>query len=264
MFISAFTQSLSFPPLFYAILGFSASHLSMDEPSYGEQARRFERLAEESFNTFKQTHSSEIEGFLSALFVRIKTIHVMGGSVDSFFSINAEVVNIISTRQGEKALEDPNSLARRIVLRLALLDARAGCFRLGGGALIERLRKSPTLSFIFDFDSYMTHPPGAAISLLRADILRKEVGDLDMQLHRQSAGEFVVSPPVRTERVNSLYRDIQREIARCEREMSNHGDLDILGEEVLESSTYNYYTVSSLFIQPCCTSTKSLFVSTRI
>lgn len=245
VFISAFTQSLSFPPLFYAILGFSASHLSMKEPSYAEQARKFELLAEASFSAFKQSHGSEIEGFLSALFVRIKTIHVMGGNVDSFFGMITEVVDIISTQQGERALEDPSSLSRNIVLRLALLDSRAGCFRLGGGALVDRLRQSRTLSFIFDFDAPFARPPEAAISLLRADILRKEVGDFDLQLHRQSVAEFIVSPPIRTEKVNSLYRTIEREIARCEREMAGQGDLNTPAGKALDSQTYNYYTISS-------------------
>lgn len=107
VFISAFTQSLSFPPLFYAILGFSASHLSMKEPSYAEQARKFELLAEASFSAFKQSHGSEIEGFLSALFVRIKTIHVMGGNVDSFFGMITEVVDIISTQQAKGHSKTP-------------------------------------------------------------------------------------------------------------------------------------------------------------
>ncbi|UNI18316.1 hypothetical protein JDV02_004590 [Purpureocillium takamizusanense] len=246
LFISAFTQSLSFPPLFYAILGFSASHLCMTDPSYAEQARKFERLAEQSYDSYKRTHSSEIEGFLSALFVRIKTVHVMGRGVDLFFGMIAEVVNIISTEQGEKALENPNSLSRRLVLRLALLDARAGCFRLGGGQLIERLRLSPSFSFIFDFETSTAPPVGAAIRLLRADILRKQVGDLDMQLHKQSEGHAIVSPPVRIGQVKALYETIQREIARCEREMmTDDEDRDALAQEAMDSAVYNYHVVSS-------------------
>lgn len=81
--------------------------------------------------------------------------------------------------------------------------------------------------------------------MLRADILRKEVGDFDLQLHRQSVAEFIVSPPIRTEKVNSLYRTIEREIARCEREMAGQGDLNTPAGKALDSQTYNYYTVSS-------------------
>lgn len=245
LFVSAFAQSLSFPPLFHAILAFSASHLSIKEPSYVEQAKKFDRLAEESFELFRKSHSSEIDSLLSAIFVRVKKVHVMGASVDSFLGLLATAIDVISTKEGEEALEDSSSLTRRIILRLAILDARSACFRLGGGVLIERLRRSPSLSFIFDFDTHNHNPPlGPIMNLLRADIFRKRVADFELQLHTQLRGEFITSRPIRTEEVRLLYTDIQHAIGRCENQamMNEKGlDVDNLTEEVLDSTNYGFY-----------------------
>lgn len=245
LFVSAFAQSLSFPPLFHAILAFSASHLSIEDPSYVDQAKKFDQLAEESFEIFRKSHSSEIDGLLSAIFVRVKKVHVMGASVDSFLGLLATAIDVISTKEGEEALEDSSSLTRRIILRLAILDARSACFRLGGGVLIERLRRSPSLSFIFDLDTHSHNPPlGPIMNLLRADIFRKRVADFELQLHKQLEGEFITSRPIRTDEVRSLYTDIQHAIGRCENQATvkeKGPDVDNLREEVLDSTNYGFY-----------------------
>ncbi|KAH7165188.1 hypothetical protein EDB81DRAFT_710566 [Dactylonectria macrodidyma] len=250
LFVSAFTQSLTFPPLLYAILAFSASHLSIRDPVYSQQASTLNRLAEETFQEFKETHETDITSLLSALFVRIKQVHVMGGSVDTLFALIGAVVDIVSTKDGERALADPNSLVRRIILRLALLDARATCFQLGGGHLVNLLRQSPSLSSIFNFNSSNTSTPpyGAAMSLLRADLYRNRVGELDTRLRKQLDAEFVTGAPIRTEEIKSLYEDIQCELDRCHRDIahSRKGQgLDLATNEVLDSAEYNFYVVSS-------------------
>ncbi|CAM1509737.1 Fc.00g000720.m01.CDS01 [Cosmosporella sp. VM-42] len=250
LFISAFSQSLCFPPLFYAILAFSASHLSILHPSYADQANTFDRLAEESFQEFKRDHDTEVEGLLSALFVRVKKVHVMAGSMDTFLDLIATAANIVSTKQGERALEVPSTLTRRIILRLAILDARAACYRLGGGMLIERLRHIPCLSFIFDRTITEDMSRGGVVNLLRANIFRMHVAELDKRLHSQIDSQFVVMPPLRIDEVKLLYADIRREIERCELELATQGkkpDVDeSLEEEVLDATTYSYYTVLSV------------------
>ncbi|KAL0939841.1 C6 zinc finger domain-containing protein [Colletotrichum truncatum] len=250
LFISAFTQSLTFPPLLYAILAFSASHLSIKDPLCFEQANKFNKLAEETFHEHKNLQGTDIASLLGALFVRIKQVHVMGGCVDDFFDLIAAAVDIVSTNAGEKALADPNSLVRRIVLRLALLDSRATCFGLGGGQLVRLLRQSPALSSVFNFHASDSSTPSysAAMNLLRADILRNRIGELDTRLQEQLQAEFLTGPPIRMDYVKSLYDDIQRELDRCDHEAlysckglePNHA----MGE-VLESAQYNYYAVSS-------------------
>ncbi|KAH7134519.1 hypothetical protein B0J13DRAFT_84151 [Dactylonectria estremocensis] len=250
LFVSAFAQSLTFPPLLYAILAFSASHLSIKDPVYSGQASEFNRLAEETFQEFKGTHEANITSLLSALFVRIKQVHVMGGSVDILFALIAAVVDIVSTKDGERALADPNSLVRRIILRLALLDARATCFQLGGGQLVKLLRRSPSLSSIFNFNSSNTSTPpyGAAMSLLRADLFRNRVGELDTRLRKQLDAEFVIGAPIRTEEIKSLYDNIQRELDRCHRDIAHSRrdrGLDFVTDEILDSAEYNFYVVSS-------------------
>lgn len=42
LYITAFTQSLSFKPLVYAILSFSASHLALENNTYFEKALTYE------------------------------------------------------------------------------------------------------------------------------------------------------------------------------------------------------------------------------
>ncbi|KAF5522535.1 hypothetical protein CGCA056_v006192 [Colletotrichum aenigma] len=94
LFVSAFTQSLTFPPLLYAILAFSASHLSINDPTYCDGASRFNQLAEETFCQYRKTNAKEIASLLSALFIRIKQLHVMGGSIDALFDLITEIVEI--------------------------------------------------------------------------------------------------------------------------------------------------------------------------
>ncbi|KAH6900801.1 hypothetical protein B0T10DRAFT_571530 [Thelonectria olida] len=175
LFISAFSQSLLFPPLFYAILAFSASHMSIQDESYVAQATNFDRLATESFETFKRDHQAEVEGLLSALFVRIKKVHVMGGSADSFLALISAASDIVATEHGAATLQPPTALARRIILRLAILDSWAACYRLDGGALISRLKKIPSLAFIFDSKIDGAESLGAVVNLLRANMLRMHV-----------------------------------------------------------------------------------------
>ena len=249
LFISAFSQSLCFPPLFYAILAFSASHLSIRHSSYIDQANTFDRLAEESFQEFKRDHDTEVEGLLSALFVRVKKVHVMAGSMDTFLDLITTAANIVSTKQGEQALEAPSTLTRRIILRLAILDARAACYRLGGGLLIERLRHIPSLAFIFDRTINGDMSRGGVVNLLRANIFRVRVAELDVRFHRQTDSQVAVMPPIRIGEVKLLYGDLQREIKRCERELTTRGKMSEmegpLEEVVLDATTYNYYAVLS-------------------
>jgi hypothetical protein len=129
LFIAAFSKSLFFMPLYYAILSFSASHLSLQDPSLADTACRLDNLAEEHFNRAFQDYTAKVEGLLSALFVRVKRVHVMGESVSSFLRLISIATEIIFSNQGREALETPSELSGRIVLRLATLDARASCYR---------------------------------------------------------------------------------------------------------------------------------------
>ncbi|KAE9582325.1 hypothetical protein CGMCC3_g1574 [Colletotrichum fructicola] len=246
LFVSAFTQSLTFPPLLYAILAFSASHLSINDPTFCDGASRFNQLAEETFCQYRETHAKEIASLLSALFIRIKQLHVMGGSMDALFDLMTEVVEIVSTKECERALADPNSLVRRIVLRLALLDARGTCFRLGRGKLVRALERIPALSFLFAFNTSVVSTP--SYSLLRADILRHRIGEIDARLHDQLEAEFASSAPVRTAEIKLLYENIRRELERCDRDSPRSTGAqasDISTNEVLGTAEYNYHIISS-------------------
>ncbi|KAL7904952.1 hypothetical protein GGI35DRAFT_190791 [Trichoderma velutinum] len=249
LFISAFSKSLSFPPLFYAILSFSASHLSMETPSYCDQAKVYDRLAHESFNQFRHDESSTMDGLLSALFVRVKQIHVTAGSIDTFLELIAAAIDIVRTEEVEKALADSSSLIRRIVIRLAILDARASHYGLGGGQLVQHLRNIPTVSSIFEGEIGQTSIVGDVSSLLRADSFRMHVAKLDMRIQEQLRNEFAILTPIRTEEVKSLYKSIQQQADLWEAEAvkdSEEDDMeDIVEEEQLSSTTYGRFTVLS-------------------
>ncbi|KAL6786375.1 hypothetical protein J3E68DRAFT_420807 [Trichoderma sp. SZMC 28012] len=249
LFISAFSKSLSFPPLFYAILSFSASHLSMENPTYCDQAKIYDRLAQESFNQFRHDESSTMDGLLSALFVRVKQIHVTAGSIDTFFELITAAIDIVRTGEVEKALADSSSLIRRIVIRLAILDARASHYGLGGGQLVQHLQNVPAVSSIFKGEIGQTAIVGDVSSLLRADSFRMHVAKLDMRIQEQLRNEFASLTPVRTEEIKSLYKSIQQQADLWEAEIvedSKDDDMeDIVEEEQLSSATYGRFTVLS-------------------
>ncbi|KAH8127509.1 hypothetical protein LI328DRAFT_164986 [Trichoderma asperelloides] len=248
LFISAFSKSLSFPPLFYAILSFSASHLSMATPSYCEQAKVYNRLAHESFNQFAYDKTSTVDGLLSALFVRVKQVHVTAGNIDTFFELIAAAIDIVRSEEVEKALADPSSLIRRIVIRLAILDARASHYGLGGGKLVQHLRNIPTMSSIFEGEVGQTSIIGDVNSLFRADVFRMHVARLDMRIQDQLRSEFATFPPVRIEEIKSLYTSIQQQADLWEadaiKDRLNDGE-EVVEEEQLSSATYGRFTVLS-------------------
>jgi hypothetical protein len=249
LFISAFSKSLSFPPLFYAILSFSASHLSMETPSYCDQAKVYDRLAHESFNQFRHDETSTVDGLLSALFVRVKQIHVTAGSIDTFFELIAAAIDIVRAEEVERALSDPSSLTRRIVIRLAILDARASHYGLGGGQLVQHLRNIPALSSVFEGDMGQASIIGDVNSLLRADSFRMHVAKLDIRIQEQFRNEFATLTPVRTDEIKSLYKAIQRQVNLWEVEVAEDSEEDymedITEEEQLSSATYGRFTVLS-------------------
>jgi hypothetical protein len=244
LFISAFSKSLSFPPLFYAILSFSASHLAMENPSYCDQAKIYDRLAQESFNQFAHDKTGTVDGLLSALFVRVKQIHVTAGNIDTFFELISAAIDIIRTEEVEKALADPSSLIRRIVIRLAILDARASHYGLGGGQLVQHLQSIPTISPIFKGETGQTSTVGDVSSLFRADSFRMRVAQLDMRIQDQLENELATLAPVRTEEIKYLYKSIQQQIDLWEAE-DNIEDREDVEEEQLSSAIYGRFTVLS-------------------
>ncbi|QKD60094.2 fungal-specific transcription factor domain-containing protein [Fusarium oxysporum Fo47] len=235
LFIAAFSKSLFFMPLYYAILSFSASHLSLQDPSLAGTACRLENLAEEHFNRAFQDYTAKVEGLLSALFVRVKRVHVMGESVSSFLRLISIATEIIFSKQGREALETPSELSGRIVLRLATLDARASCYRLGGGLLVRRLREIPSLSFIFKFEDNESSSTSAFVHLLRADILRMRVGQLDLRVHEHKGS-------VELDEVEMLQADIKTLIHRWEQHLSKYTK-EGATVSALPAGVYGCYTV---------------------
>lgn len=259
LFISAFTQSLHFPPLFHAILAFSASHLALDDASYLGQATSLSRLAEESFDKFRQVENVETDGLLSALFVRAKTVHMLASGVDSFLRLITAAVEIVSTEASAAAAaaaekDAISPLTKRVLIRLAILDGRASLHRLGGGQLVNLLRTIPTFSSLFA--PHPQPPPivvtddDALLNLLRAGILRMRVADLDVKLHEQLASQVVTQPPVRLDEITALYRDIQQEIDQWNTAMQpklamSEAESDLIEHHLLSPTAYRYYIVLS-------------------
>ncbi|RAH51166.1 uncharacterized protein BO95DRAFT_403085 [Aspergillus brunneoviolaceus CBS 621.78] len=237
LYTTAFSQSLSFKPLLYAILAFSASHLALEDRTYAVKASHFEQLAHDSFEVCKQHNISEPESLLSALFVRAKRVHLLAGDVEVFHALVNEAVHITMSERGQRALQNLYSLAQRIVIRLAILDARASCYRLGGGKLIQSLRHIPAMSFIFERESDAgptassnhgnSNQNHALVSLLRADLLRMKIAELDLRLRHQAGSATLTPSPVSTEEVRSLHGQVVHEILHWEQQMRNKDhDLD--------------------------------------
>lgn len=256
LFISAFTQSLHFPPLFHAILAFSASHLGLDDVLYLDQAASLSRLAEESFNKFRQVENIEIDGLLSALFVRAKTVHMLGSGVDSFLKLITAAVEIVSAKREHEASaagkDTTSSLTKRVLIRLAILDGRASLHRLGGGQLVNLLRTMPAFSPVFARHSppVVVAEDYALLNLLRAGILRMRVADLDVRLHEQLTSEVVTRAPVRTDEITALYEDIQQEIDQWNAAMLSKLDTSetksaLIEHRILSPTAYGYYIVLS-------------------
>ncbi|KAF3399637.1 hypothetical protein DPV78_006302, partial [Talaromyces pinophilus] len=245
LYTTAFSQSLFFKPLLYAILAFSASHLALEDGRYLEKASKYEQLAHDSFEACRE-HGAEPDSLLCALFVRAKRVHLTAGNIESFHSLIIEATEIILSEKGQQVLQDPFSLAQRIIIRLALLDARASCYRLGGGTLIKALRHTPAMSYIFNPESHDRLTPNALVSLLRADILRMKVSEIDLRLRFQTESEELIPLPVRTDELLSLQKHVEHEIRQLEYQMSSRGhDPDDVtqAECVLEPSTYAQYLV---------------------
>lgn len=133
-------------------------------------------MAHDSFEACAE-HASEADSLLSALFVRAKRVHLLVGEIQSFHRLITKATQIILSERGQRALKDPFSLVQRIIIRLALLDARTSCYRLGGRTLIKALRHIPAMSFIVNLEGTDGSAPNALFSLLRADILHMKVGE---------------------------------------------------------------------------------------
>lgn len=247
LFISAFSESLCFPPLFYAILCFSASHLGMEDKTYLDQAKRYDQLAKDSFDVFAKDQSVQTDGLLSALFVRVKTIHITGGSVEVFLDLMTKAFEIISSTLGVKDAKQPSDLTKRIIIRLAMLDARAAYYRLGGGRLVNSLKDIPALAFIFDSKVETENSQKAIIDLLRGTILRMRVAELDVQLHEQMSAEVVSARPLRTAAFTSLYDEIYKEIDKWEQkagQTTSKGPRNFFcQDEIVDPTRFNYYIV---------------------
>ncbi|PYI36175.1 hypothetical protein BP00DRAFT_432569 [Aspergillus indologenus CBS 114.80] len=263
LYTTAFSQSLSFKPLLYAILAFSASHLALEDGTYAVKASHFEQLAHDSFEVCKQHNVSEPESLLSALFVRAKRVHLLAGDVEVFHALVNEAAHITMSERGQRALQNPYSLAQRIVIRLAILDARASCYRLGGGQLIQSLRHIPAMSFIFERESEAgltttshhgnSNQNHALVSLLRADLLRMKIGELELRLRHQADSTTLIPSPVRTEDVRSLHGQVVHEILHWEQQMRSKdhdpGEADLVHNArredagIMDASVYAQYLV---------------------
>ncbi|KAF5010085.1 hypothetical protein FDECE_3727 [Fusarium decemcellulare] len=106
-FLNPFANSLIFLPFFYAMLAFSVSHVSIIDAAFNQSVQQYETLAEQTFTRFSESHKTEVEGLLSALFLRIKKTHVMGGNVVEFLRLMSMATDIITSPTGQQMLGPP-------------------------------------------------------------------------------------------------------------------------------------------------------------
>ncbi|KAH8693646.1 hypothetical protein BGW36DRAFT_208713 [Talaromyces proteolyticus] len=249
LFLSAFSASLSFPPLFYAVLAFSSAHLAMNDPSFTDQAQMYDRMSSEYLEIFRLQQNISIEGLLSAIFVKVKKIHITGGSIEPFLNLMQMAADILSSDQGRQYLRGSPTLGRRIITRLIVLDARAASYRLGGGQFIHCARAISALSDMFPNTVRIDPATDGIMCLLQVSLLRMRVADLDLRIHQQMQSEIISTPPVRTEEVTSLYASLQAHIRAWEVSMKVSVDFEnesaLPPEGTLDAVGYRDYTVLS-------------------
>jgi hypothetical protein len=137
-----------------------------------------------------------------------------------------------------------------VVLRLAFMDCRVSLFRLGGGRFVARLREIRCLSDIFEGEA-----GNGGLGLLRANLLRLRVADVDRVLHLQRQSEEVIgngaSASVSTGttgttmtfgQVAALRRDIERELRTYEPEEEEQV---CEAGTILDTTTYNRYIIAA-------------------
>ncbi|KAJ3526881.1 hypothetical protein NM208_g4619 [Fusarium decemcellulare] len=240
-FLNPFANSLIFLPFFYAMLALSVSHVSIIDSAFNQSVQQYETLAEQTFTRFSESHKTEVEGLLSALFLRIKKTHAMGGSVVEFLRLMSMATDIITSPTGQQVLNGPAGLSHRIIIRLAILDARAACYRLGGGALVRCLKNIPSMSFIFHRDDKEFSSLGIFIHLFRASLLRMKVGELDTRLYGLSS---TLPFEIRREQVQVIKDDIQTSIDRWQHRLDVY-DKERTDKSVLNGDVYGCYCILS-------------------
>ena len=250
LFLSAFSESLSFAPLFYAILAFSSAHLAMNDDSFNEQVERYGDLSEKCMARFRLQKGSSIEGLLSAIFVLVKKIHITGGSIESFLELMQMASDILMGSEGIQYLESVTPLGRRIIVRLCVLDARAASYRLGGGAFIRYVSTLPALSDLFTNTTQIDYTADGIVCLLQIALLRIRISDLENRIYRQSKSDIVPQDLVRMDEVTALYKLLDSHINMWEISMRKddsdpHGKLLEAEEVSLDATSYRDCTILS-------------------
>lgn len=250
VFISAFSESLSFPPLFYSILSFSSAHLAMNDDSFTGQADMYDRLSTESLEAFLHQETPLIEGLLSAIFIRAKKEHVTAGRIDRFLDLMRLAADMLSGEHGRAYLDDLSPLGRRTIVRIAVLDARAATYRVGGGQFLRRICALPALAELLTENRRLDYTADGIMCLLQVGLLRLRVADLESRLHQQLSSDFFSGLPVRVDEVRNLYAVSQSRIDDWETSMKSQRQqyLDNItaGEDVtLDAMSYRDYTVLS-------------------
>jgi hypothetical protein len=178
---------------------------------------------------------------------------MLASAVEAIVDLLDLATRVISTPRAEQALSDNRGFARRVVLRLAFMDCRVSLFRLGGGGFVARLREIPCLSDIFEGEA-----GNGGLGLLRANLLRLRVADVDRVIHLQRQSEEVIgnsgnstSASISTGttgatmtfgQVAALRRDIERELRTYEPEEED--ELCEAGT-ILDTMTYNRYIIAA-------------------
>lgn len=258
LYVSAFTRALYLPALFHAILAYSASHLGLTDPTYLEKADVHTTAATDALVQVISGNVAniDVEGLLSAIFILTKREHMTcgDGSIQRVRSLLDVAGDVITSPRGVVAVGEVGGFARRVTLRLAYVDCRAALFRLGGGGLVGQLRSVPTLRDLFD-----SSPAGdgmsGAIALLRSNLFRLRVSDIDQRLHNALTEDVVSSRGVRPDEVARLRSEIEADLLSVDLH-DEGGDPDAVhyNQWVVTAS----YHADLLYLNYICVSTKSL------
>ena len=268
LFTASFTKALSVPPLFDAIMAYSSLRLSLTSPSLvhtpdaaADRAARARVSLQSAMSSSATETRDEIEGLLAAIFIMVKREHMLAATESlSHIQYLLEIARcIVIAPSAGPLLADTHEIqggsgfTRRIIARLAYHDCRASVFRMGGGGFVSALKSLPSLESFWE--TVDREAPGGRWGLLRANLLRLDVSQMDERVQAMLSGRIGDNcRPVDRVETRNLRREVESVIteweqdqdATSERRTSSIGRRVLLtGEEdsQISASTYNRYIV---------------------
>ena len=167
-------------------------HLALSNPSFEEHAKYYSHLAANTLESESFHATAHIEALLSAVFILLKKEQIAGQEISRVLELLDVAVKVVSHPRATEVILDKSGFGRRLALRIAYLDCRASCFRLGEARFVSYLQTRPELSGIFSREE-----ESGGAGLMWTNLLRMKVAKLDRRLFQAAHSEVVSGDEVR-------------------------------------------------------------------